>query len=44
MAMSASVYRYLVRLYPRRFRARYGDDLVQHFADLIQDRGWRAAW
>lgn len=38
------VYRSLVRLYPREFRLGYGDDLVQHFADLVTDRGARAAW
>jgi hypothetical protein len=38
------VYRSLVRLYPRNFRLEYADDLVQHFADLVADRGLRAAW
>jgi len=38
------VYRSLVRLYPRDFRQSHGEDLVQHFADLITDRGARAAW
>ncbi len=38
------VYRSMVHLYPRDFRDHYGDDLVQHFADLITDRGARAAW
>lgn len=38
------LYRALVRLYPRQFRGDYGDDLVQHFADLVTDRGARAAW
>jgi len=38
------LYRALVRLYPRPFRRDYGDDLVQHFADLVTDRGARAAW
>lgn len=38
------VYRSLVRLYPRSFRGHYGDDLVAHFADLVADRGARAAW
>ncbi|MGI8929118.1 MAG: hypothetical protein ACR2H0_06615 [Candidatus Limnocylindrales bacterium] len=41
---SHPVYRSFVRLYPRDFRQRYGEDLVQHFADLITDRGARAAW
>ena len=44
MSASHPVYRSLVRLYPRDFRQRYGEDLVQHFADLITDRGLRAAW
>jgi hypothetical protein len=39
-----SFYRSLLRLYPRDFRTDYGDDLVQHFADLVTDRGTRAAW
>ena len=38
------LYASLVRLYPRAFRREYGDDLVQHFADLAADRGARAAW
>lgn len=38
------VYRSLLRLYPRGFRGRYGDDVVQHFADLVADRGARSAW
>ncbi len=39
-----SFYGALLRLYPRDFRTDYGDDLVQHFADLAADRGTRAAW
>ena len=31
-------------LYPRPFRARYGDDLVQHFADLSAGLGFGRAW
>lgn len=38
------VYRAAVRLYPRDFRRRYGDDLVQSFGDLVTDRGPVAAW
>ncbi|MEO8693297.1 MAG: hypothetical protein ABI658_07250 [Acidimicrobiales bacterium] len=38
------MYRALTRLYPRDFRARYRDDLVQHFADLVDDHGVRVAW
>ena len=37
------LYRSLVRLYPSAFRREYGDDLVAHFADLVADRGARAA-
>ena len=39
-----SLYRSLLRLYPRDFRTDYGDDLVQNFVDLATDRGTRAAW
>ena len=38
------IYRSLLRLYPGSFRSHYGDDLVQQFADLVRDRGARAAW
>lgn len=38
------IYRRLLRLYPPSFRRRYGADLVQHFSDLVADRGVRAAW
>lgn len=41
---SARVYRRFVRLYPRWFRDEFSTDLVQHFADLADDRGVRAAW
>jgi hypothetical protein len=44
MAGAHPVYRSLLRLYPKPFRAQYGDDLVQQLADLITDRGARAAW
>jgi hypothetical protein len=37
------LYRSLVRLYPGAFRREYGDDLVAHYADLVADRGARAA-
>ncbi len=39
-----SFYRSLLRLYPREFRADYGDDLVQSFTDLSDERGHRCAW
>jgi hypothetical protein len=38
------VYRSLLRLYPRDFRTDYGEDLVQHFGDLVTNRGVRVAW
>ncbi len=41
---SNGAYRALVRLYPPEFRARYGEDLVQGFADLAAERGSSAAW
>lgn len=44
MSSTHRVYRSLLRLYPRDFRAHYGDDLVRHLADLVADRGVRAAW
>ncbi len=37
-------YRGLLVLYPRDFRDRYGDDLVQTLADLTRDLGPRSAW
>lgn len=44
MTAGHGVYRRLVRLYPRAFRARYGEDLMQHFADLVNDLGPGPAW
>ena len=41
---SAPLYRGLTLLYPREFRNRYRDDLIQHHADLTRDRGRAAAW
>ena len=38
------VYRALIHLYPAQFRRHYGEDLVQHFDDLVSDRGVRSAW
>lgn len=37
-------YRALTLLYPREFRDRYRDDLIQHHDDLTSSRGRRAAW
>jgi hypothetical protein len=34
----------LTLLYPREFRHRYRDDLIQHHTDLTRDRGRVAAW
>lgn len=44
MTPAHGAYRALVRLYPRAFRSRYGEDLVQHFGDLVADHGPTAAW
>jgi hypothetical protein len=44
MAARTSVYRVFVRLYPQQFRDHYGDDLVQHFEDLVRRDGVRRAW
>ena len=41
---SAPLYRGLTLLYPREFRSRYRDDLIQYHADLTRDRGRAAAW
>ncbi len=38
------VYRACINLYPPTFRRHYGEDLVQHFDDLVVDRGLRRAW
>ena len=38
------VYRSLLRLYPRDFRDRYIDDLLQALADLSDELGPRRAW
>lgn len=39
-----SGYRALTALYPRDFRDRYRDDLVQHHADLVRSGGATKAW
>jgi hypothetical protein len=44
MSDAHPIYRTLVRLYPKTLRDTYGDDLVQHFDDLVADRGTGAAW
>ena len=44
MSGAHPIYHTLVRLYPKAFRDAYGDDVVQHFDDLVADRGIRAAW
>ncbi len=38
------VYRACITLYPPSFRRHYCEDLVQHFDDLIVDRGQRGAY
>ncbi len=37
-------YRSLTLLYPKSFRVRYRDDLVQHHHDLVEDRGLVGGW
>jgi hypothetical protein len=44
MPAEAALYRALTRLYPKAFRLHYGDDLVMHFADLVERDGSVAAW
>ena len=44
MTSSHRAYRALIHLYPAHFRRHYGEDLVQHFDDLVSDRGVRSAW
>jgi hypothetical protein len=41
---AVGVYRHLLLLYPRDFRDRYGDDLVQTFTDLTGELGSCRAW
>ena len=43
MTVHERVYRGLVHLYPKSFRSHYGDDLSQHFTDLIGRDGVHAA-
>ena len=38
-----ALYRACISLYPPTFRRHYGEDLVQHFEDLVADRGLRRA-
>jgi hypothetical protein len=44
MSAAHAIYRNLVRLYPREFRQEFGDDVVQHFDDLVAERGLRVAY
>jgi uncharacterized membrane protein YiaA len=44
MDAGTSIYRTLVRLYPGEFRRHFGDDLVQHFIDLVERDGPASAW
>jgi hypothetical protein len=44
MSGAHPIYHALARLYPKAFRDAYRDDLVQHFDDLVADRGISAAW
>ena len=41
---SQAIYRALLRIYPREFRARFASDLQADFADLLQAHGTMAAW
>jgi hypothetical protein len=44
MSGAHPIYRTLIRLYPKAFRDTYGDDLAQHFDDLVTHRGTGSAW
>ncbi len=44
MAVSARMYRSLLRLYPSEFRHEFGIDLALHFDDLVADLGTGRAW
>lgn len=41
--MSAAIYRLLLRLYPREFRQRWEEEMVDTFALQLAD-GWFDAW
>lgn len=43
-APSLPIYRSLLFMYPREFRARFAHDLEADFAELLQARGTTAAW
>src|SRR4030095_10054653 len=42
--LSRAIYRTLLRLYPREFRARFASDLEADFADLWRPGGTKATW
>ena len=44
MSPSLAIYRILLCMYPREFRARFASDLEADFADLLQARGTMATW
>ena len=44
MTRDIRTYRLLLLLYPRQFRAEFGDDLVQMFTDLARRDGRTGAW
>ncbi|TML86568.1 MAG: hypothetical protein E6G06_20045 [Actinobacteria bacterium] len=44
MSARHPLYRSLLRLYPKDFRTVYGEDLLQHFGDLVTHMGAPAAW
>ena len=41
---SQAIYRFLLRVYPHEFRARFASDLETDFADLLRARGTKATW
>jgi hypothetical protein len=44
MGSHERIYRILIHVYPKGFRAHYADDLAQSFADLVARDGGRRAW
>jgi hypothetical protein len=44
MSVHPSVYRQLIRLYPRSFRDDFGNDMLQLFDDLVERDGTARAW
>lgn len=44
MSTQVRLYRALIRLYPRRFREAYGDDMVFVFEEMLRDRPAPLVW